>query len=166
MKKILAASGAIAGVYLLYLARQFYVVYNSPYKVSRVLIKNLTLNAVDLVLYLSITNKSDLTITVYGQHYDVLVNGTKVANVDSKNVMTLQKNNTSTLPVAMSFAPDFLLKTSLLNLATALTDKSKINIQIKGYVSAKWKSIELKNININISYTLQELIDISKKPTT
>ncbi len=165
MKKILALGSLAGGIYLLYLANQFYTIYNFTYKISKVVVKNLTLNSTSILLYVDIINKSSLSVTIYDQQYDVLVNGVKVSSVLLKDVIQLTQNSATSLPLDIAFSPMSILQTSAQNLTAILTDKSKVNIELKGTISVKWKSIDLKNIKVDITYTLQDLINMSKTPT-
>jgi LEA14-like dessication related protein len=164
MRKLLSIGTTIAGVYALYLASQFYIIYHASYKISRVVINNLSLTSASIVLYIEIVNNSNLLIIITDQKYDIIVNGTKVSSVDSKDPIILAKNDKAVMPLNINFSPTDIVKTGVQNLTAILTDKSKVNIEVKGSVSIKWKLINLKNINVDITYTLQELIDMSKQP--
>ena len=166
MKKyIIPVLSGVALLTLAYGARQLYLLYNAKFRVIKTKIKNISSNDISITMYGELENKSDISAVVNGQHYNVFFNKELVSTINAKDVIHINSNGKTIIPISISFNPLAILKTGLSNLANLLLDRTKINIDIKGQLSIKAGIISLKNYKIDMKYTLQELIDISKEPT-
>lgn len=164
MKKAVIVLSGLALITLAYGARQFYLLYNATFKVIKTRIKTITSNEISIVVFAEIENKSDISAIVNGQHYDVFFNNELVSQIDAAEVIHINSNGKTIIPISINFNPAAVIKTGLANLANLLLDRTKINIDIKGHLSLKAGIVELKNYKVDVKYTLQELIDISKEP--
>lgn len=159
---ILVGLGALV---LAYGVRQFYLLYKATFKVIKTKIKTITSNQISIVVFGELESKSDVSAVVNGQHYDVFLNNELVSRIDAKDLIHINSNGKTIIPIDINFNPASVVKTGLNNLVNLLLDRTKVNIEIRGYLSMKVGIVELKNYKVNIKYTLQELIDISKEPT-
>ena len=143
---------------------QLYLLYKATFKIIGTKIKNIAFNNIDIVLYTELDNKGDISAQVYEQHYDVFFNGKKVSDIDAKEIIHINSNGKSIIPIRIAFNPEKIVAEGLSNLIQILTDRSKITLQVRGYLSLKSGIVSMKKYPIDIKYTLQELIDISKEP--
>lgn len=163
-KAIIPILSGLAVLVLAYGARQFYLLYKATFKVVRTKIKAISSGQISLVVFAEIDSKSDVSAVVNGQHYDVFLNNELVSRIDAIERIHINSNGKTIIPININFNPSAVIKTGVANLANLLLDRSKVVIEIKGYLSMKVGIVELKNYPVNIKYTLQELIDISKEP--
>lgn len=163
-KAIIPILSGLAVLVLAYGARQFYLLYKATFKVIRTKIKTISASQISLVIFAEIDSKSDVSAVVNGQHYDVFLNNELVSRIDAIERIHINSNGKTVIPININFNPSAVIKTGIANLANLLLDRSKVVIEIKGYLSMKVGIVELKNYPVNIKYTLQELIDISKEP--
>lgn len=153
-----------SGIIIVYGIRQVMLLYKSAYKVVKTKINNLSITGIDIILYLQLTNKSDISAQVVNQHYDIFLNDAKISVVDLKEEVHINSNGNSILPIAINFNPSKAANIAWRNLGSLLNDKSKINITILGYLSLKVGPVKTNNYPINITYTLQDLINFKNKP--
>ena len=163
-KAIIPILSTLALLVIAYGARKFYLLYNAVFKVARVIIKTISIKEINIVVFAEIYNKSDISAIVNGQHYDVFFNNELVSKIDAKELIHINSNGKTIIPISINFNPSAVLNTGINNLANILLDRTKINIEIKGQLSLKIGIVELKNYKVNVKYTLQELINISKQP--
>ena len=112
---------------------------------------------------LQITNKSDLSAQIINQHYVVYFNGVVVSTIDTKDIIHLNSNGYTNIPIHILFNPKQAATVAFNNLTNFFNDKSKINFEVKGWLSIKLGTIKLKNYPIDINYTLQEILDAKKQ---
>lgn len=160
----LALFGGIA-LLTAYITRQFVLLYNAAYKIlkDKTQIKSIALNNIDMSVVLQITNRSDLSAQIIGQHYVVYFNDVIVSTIDIKDKVHLNSNGYTNIPIHILFNPKQAATVAFQNLTNFFNDKSKINFEVKGWLSIKLGAIKLKNYPIDIKYTLQEILDAKKQ---
>lgn len=163
-KAIIPILSGLALITLAYGARQFYLLYKATFKVVRTRIKSITAGQISLVIVAEIDSKSDVSAIINGQHYDVFFNNELVSRIDAVEKIHINSNGKTLIPININFNPSAIIKTGIANIANLILDRTKVTIQIKGYLSLKVGIVEMKNYPVDIKYTLQELIDISKEP--
>lgn len=164
MKKLLVPGLLItAAAVLVYGGRQLYLLYKAAVKIVNVKINSISTGNISLVLYAELINKGDISAVVKNQHYDVFLNNVIVSTIDSRNEIHVNSNGKTILPININFSPDKTLSIGLANLSNLLIDRAKVVLEIKGYLSLTSGPITLNNFLVNIKYTLQELIDMSKE---
>lgn len=166
-KNWILAGVALAGLFGIgaYLKRQFDYLYNATYKISSAIINNIGLSNIRFSIYITLTNKGDISAWIRNQSYDVFVNDVFIVNVKNPTDVHLNSNGDTILPLAIEFDPSKLLSTAVKNITSLLLDKSKIVFRIEGKLSAEAGAVKMKDFKFNMLYTLQEIIDISKTPT-
>lgn len=154
----------ITAVITVYGARQIYLLYQAAFKIVGAKINKIGISGIDMILYAEIDNKGDISAQINDQHYEVFLNKTKVSTVDAKQEVHINSNGKTIIPIHVAFNPETILMAGADNILNLLTDKSKIKIEIKGNLSLKSGVISLKDYPVDITYTLQEIIDSSKQP--
>lgn len=154
--------GTLAVVVTAYAARQLYLLYQASFKVVGAQIGTLSTKSIKIVLDVELDNAGDISATVSNQHYDIYLNNIQVSTIDSADIIHINSNGATIIPINIDLAPDKILKIGTQNLADLLTDRSKIVLDIIGYLSVKTGPVSLKNYPISVKYTLQQLIDMAK----
>jgi len=163
MKKLIGTLFYGAGLLIvIYGIQQLVTLYHSTYKVIRTKVNKLSLTAMDIILYLQITNNSDISAQIHNEFFEVFINDKKVSEIKSSDLVHINSNGNTVLPIPIKINADQLLKVAANNISNILNDKSKIRLEIKGYLSLTAGAISLKNYPVDVNYTLQDIIDMSK----
>lgn len=153
-KKIVIASviGAvsIAGA-LAYL--QYKKLMNYVIKVNKVLVKKISMNLIDIDLYLNFTNKSDIAFTIVGQKYDIYLNNVFVTKIENKAPNEISAKGTSVIGLNVSFNPKEVSRKLGPQALTILSDTSKLRIKIDMKLKVK-----LWFFTVNIPYTYEDTL--------
>ena len=164
MKKYLLPALFISAAALLtYGARQIYLLYAAKIKIIWVKISGISMTEISMVLFASVENKGDISAKIKNQHYEVFFNNVLVSTINSKKEIHINSNGKTLLPIAISFNPTGIMTTAIAGLADLLLDRTKVTFEIKGYLSLVTGPIVMNNFVIDMKYTLQELIDLSKE---
>ena len=159
---------AIAG-FGIYVGRQFYLLYDAPYKVVGAKIYSIDNARVKITLYIGLLNKGNVSLSVTEQEYNIFINGIFVSNIKSGSAF-IKANGETLLPLNIDVDTSKLISSVTQNLLTLLTDKSKLNIAVRGKLSVRANVagikgiIKLKDYPISFDYTLAEIIALSKQP--
>lgn len=163
MKRLIVTLFYGAGLLvIIYGVKELIILYKSAYKVVRTKINKISLTTIDIILYLQITNNSDISAQIKNEFFEVFINDKKVSEIKSADLIHINSNGNTVLPIPIKINSDQLIKVAANNISNILNDKSKIKLEIKGYLSLQVGAIDLKNYAIDINYTLQDLIDMSK----
>jgi LEA14-like dessication related protein len=139
-----------------YLISQLQKISKAALTFSGVKLKSITLNKIDLVAYFKTINEGTASVTISEQEYDVFLNGKYVSHMRSTKPITI-KPGENILPFDVTIGLSDILKAGWANLGQILTDKSKINITIKGTRDMRIGFIPIKNIAINETFNLGEM---------
>ncbi len=159
-KNILIGGTVVLGVLAIvrYLYVQWDTLYNSCYAVVGGIIHEFGLKQVRITLMIAIENKSDLTLKVTHQSYDIYINDMQVANFSSNKTLRLLSKSTEILPINVEFNPTDLLKKGVKNIASLLGDKSKFIIKTKGVITVSSGIATVKDLPIETEMSLKELM--------
>ena len=166
-KKVLIIVGVIAGFGLLgYGLFQWYrtqidKVMQYCYKIKRYKIIQFDMNKILMTIDVLIRNKSAFDMDINGYDMSVYINDVKIAVL--KDTLTQKVNNNSLSLITLNV--DVIAKnlfTDLKKLGQLIVwsamDKSKVIIKVQGNVSASSSFIKIKDLPINISMSLQEIL--------
>jgi len=161
VKRIIVGGVIIGGIAAMlgYFFRQFNLLYNSCYAVVGVIIHDFSFDKVKLTLLLKLQNKSDISVKITKQKYDIYVNGMNVGVFHSQQPFTLYSDSVNTLPIDVTFNPKDLLKTGVSSIAAILGDKSKFIIGIKGTLTAESGIAQVKDLIIETEMSLKEIME-------
>jgi LEA14-like dessication related protein len=160
LKQKLIGGGLILGLLLLggYFARQFTILKNSCYAVVGVVLHELGLKKVRMTVLTKIQNKSDITINITQQKYDIYVNKLLAANFQTNKPIQLLANTETILPIEIEFNPTDLLQKGVKDIQNLLVDKSKLIITTKGVLTVGAGIVNIKNLPVETSMTLAEMM--------
>ena len=166
-KRNIVAGVLIVGVVGLvgYLGKQFHTLYNSCYAVVGAVIHKFSLDDVRITLMVRIENKSDLTVKLTKQHYNVYINNMQVASFYNENPVKLVSHSTQTLPIDVNFNPSDLLKKGITNITDLLGDKSKLIIGIRGSLTITSGIAKVDNLPVETSMSLKEMMTVNPATT-
>ncbi len=162
---ILLIGGALAGVgyTVSYLMKQARLIQDYEISVARVKVHSMSFKKVSLTLFLEFWNKSNLSIDLISQKYKVYLNGVEAAKLGNNKTVKIKPKAKTIIPLNVTFDLSKLLKLSWSNLEAILRDKSKIKIRTVGSIEIKSSLLFVNNFPIDFTYTLQDLLDLSKK---
>ena len=108
------------------------------------------------VLY-NVHNEGDISVVMYGQDYDVFVNGTFVAKVKNETDVKIKSNRVSQIPFNVDFSLKDLIKAGLFNFSDILTNKEKVDIVIKGFLNLKIGILTISRQPFELKFNLAEI---------
>lgn len=161
-------AGILTGwiVYGIYLYRHGKRLYDALYTVSGVVIQELSLDNVSLTLLLKLQNTGDLSVDITKQKYDIFVNNIKITRIENEDKVKIYSNACSVIPLKVKFSPRDLAKVGMDNLSFLIGDKSKINVQVKGWLSFSVGPMKISDFKLDESMTLAQIIEKSKTGST
>lgn len=166
MKKSVGLALGIFGVgltvYGIYLFNQYLKLTKGSFNIKGAKDVNISDNKISFTLLTTLKNDGDISATVKDQHYDLFINGNAISTVDNKKEINILSNGTSVIPFYIEVNLNDLIKQGSANLSNIFLDKSKIKFELKGYFTWKAGLINSKQ-PFDLSYTLQEIIYLSKK---
>jgi LEA14-like dessication related protein len=136
-KHIVVTSIALVSISLAALYWQYKRLTDSCITLNKFLMKKLTLQEVDLDLFLNFKNKSNIKINILSQDYKVYINDTEVVKASNTITQTILPKTASILAVNVNFQPNKIINT-ISGLATnfALAPQ-KVIIKVKIDVKVK-----------------------------
>lgn len=161
---IVAGLGLITTV-VVYITRQYNALINAGKKIVGAKVHSMTLTKVNVTVFVEIENKGDLSVDITGQDYNVYVNDTYVSNIKAKEEIHINSNGKSVLPLNIEFNPSQVLLTSLTNLTSIMSDKSKVMVSVRGGLSLKSGALNVKNYSFELNMSLAEIIKAANETT-
>ena len=141
--------------------------YNYNIKKSKVGKVSATSLVIDFAI--DFKNSSDITATLDGYKFEVIINNIKVGEVSSTKGFYLTANTITTIVVPINVNPSALLSKKLINADTIkniISDKSKVNLTIKGSVTGGAIGLQIKDMPIEFSMSLAEIMAPTTEPKT
>jgi len=99
LKNILIAIGATLGIGGAYLYYQYRQLMGYKIKVKRIKVNKISLQDIDLNIYIAFKNKSSLEFTIVGEDITVFINGKQMAKVVNKAENLIKPNSVSMIGV-------------------------------------------------------------------
>ena len=165
-KTILIIGGIVATIFAaigIYAYNQYKLLYNYCYAMTGAVIKSFGLNKISITIMVKLKNRSDITIELGDQSYDVFINDYYISTIKYTKPATWYSKSSVTFPLDIEFSPKELLKAGLKNIQEFITDKNKIIIKIDGFVNAKAGVISIKDLKFNYEMSLAELLAPSEE---
>jgi len=129
--------------------------------VRLLMVRNLSFNkGINFTAILGFKNRSDLSLNLISQQYKVFVNDYHVADIKSPLEVTVKSHDETPISVDITIDPATTISAGLRNLGSLLLNqKEKIIISLKGSVSAKAGVVNVKEIPVDLKWTLKELTE-------
>ena len=139
--------------------RQLLLLKQMCVKVRTVNIANIGLRNTVLNFTLGIKNKSQIDIQVQSINLQAKVNGITVSQINQSVNQSIAPQAWSDVAFDIAFNPSEVLKAVFGgNILAALSDYSKINIDIAGTISANINGVPINNFQVSINKTLADLL--------
>jgi len=136
-----------------YLVTQLMKISKAPLTYVSIKIKSMSFSKIDLTAYFKLINTGTATVTVSKQEYDVFMNGKLVSHMKYSEPFIIAPGE-NILPMEVTIGLSDAIKAGWTNLHDIVTDKSKINISLKGKRSMKIGLISLNNVVIDETFNL------------
>lgn len=114
-----------------YIIIQLAKISKAPFKYAGFKINKISLQRIELTVFLKLVNDGSLSVTVSNQEYDVFLNDKFVSHIKN-NVPYKIKPGTNIMPLDVYINTSDVIKAGWANLSQLLLDKSKVNISLKG----------------------------------
>lgn len=159
MKKIILPTVLAIGVAVLaYGARQIYLLYNSAHRVGKMKVNDASISNINADMVIEISNDSDISAHILNQEYIVYFAGRELSRITSNTPIFFGSNSKTFIPLKINVSPVTAILTTILGFTKSQQQQV---LEIKGRLSIKAGVILLRNYEINIVYTLDELIALS-----
>lgn len=169
---LLLVGGAIVGI-AGYIYVQVQKLIKAPFKVTGVKDVDVTGGEIKFTLISQITNESSISAYVKDQYYEVFLNDKLISKIENKSEIFVaaahkfdkQGNelpNDAKIPLRVDINKKALGKSIIDNLTNLVANRSKIKLSIKGHFVWRAGIVSAKQ-PFDLSYTLQEILDMNKK---
>jgi LEA14-like dessication related protein len=160
IRKILAGALIVGAgtIVVTYFQRQAKLLYNSCIKFRGVKQIKVSLQNFSMTLLLDYKNKSDISLMLVKQTYQIYVNGFLASTITSKEKTKIISHQTATLRLEVEFKPKDLLAAGLKNIEQILLDKEGIVIEVKGKMTVQTGIIFYSDLPFTEKMTLGELM--------
>lgn len=157
---VLSGFGLLAGGAYLYTKDQVKKLLNYCYRLRKFRVVKITKDNFMFTFELHIKNMSDTTVNIKGYDLDLYLQGKKTANIKSEADVLWRAKQIAIIPMTVDVNPEkaFSLPEIISLVALFGIDKSKIEVTIKGKVSAGLGLLSLRNYPVEIKYSLKELL--------
>ncbi len=144
---------------LIFLAVQYYKLYDAPWDFAGTQIKEKSFSKVSFAVFFKIKNSGFASASVTGQDYDVFVNDKFLSKIINYNNVFIAANSNTYLPLLIEMKLQDLIRVGFSNFDAILNDKSKVIIKIKGTLTLKtlW-FITIKDRDFEEIMTLEEIM--------
>lgn len=149
-------AAVIYGTY--WVTKQINLYKKSLFQYVGINIKSINWNKIHLVFIFKYANKMDMGFYVMNQVYDVYINGKKVKTLTNNDRLEIPKRGTVNLPIDLQFTPGEATKIGIPNIDALIYDRSKVKIEIKGYLTLGGFGFQWDNLPIDYEDTLKNMI--------
>jgi len=141
---------------IIYFITQLMKISKAPLKYTGIKINLISLSKIELTAFFKLINTGTASVTISKQEYDVYLNGKYVSHMKYSNAVTIAPGE-NIIPLYVTIALSNIIKAGWNNLPQLLTDKSKVNISLKGKISMKVGLISFNNVVVDETFNLAEM---------
>jgi LEA14-like dessication related protein len=113
-----------------WLSKQVTNLQNYSTRISKVVVRKISLNEVSFDIFMFFKNNSDLTVTLAEQVYEVYANDIYITQFVNKAPNTLKAREESEIGMRITLDPAYLVSKIGVNAATLIQDPKKVKIKI------------------------------------
>lgn len=146
-----------------YVAKQARLLKDACYTIVGAVIHNISYNNFSFSLLMHISNKSDINFSVSNQRYNIYINSMLVAKIEKPKIINVNAKGKTTVSIDVKFNPQDLLSKGMESIGYLIQDKTKIIIEVKGYLSLKAGVVTVKDYEVDERLTLADLLSGSPK---
>ena len=167
MKKFFLGIGILTGIAVIglgmakLLKEQVRLMFSYCYRIKNVVIRSFKKDNVDLRLDFLLRNQSDITLDILSYDFDVYLEGIKVGKLKDDNANIVWKaRDISLIGANINFNPSTVFNASNLTtlLAKAGFNYKQLGIRMNGIVSVKHGFIKAKNIPLDMTMTIEDIM--------
>lgn len=139
------------------------------YNIQKSKVNTMSASELSLDFAIDFKNTSDIAVNIDGYKIDVLLNGKKISEVVSTTKTTIEATKFTTIIVPIRVLVKDLLSKNIIDgdvVRNILIDKSKVIIGIQGTISAGALGVSVKDLPIELSYSLKDMLEPSDKVKT
>lgn len=166
---ILAFAGIATGVGI-YVKRQTDLLLDFCYNITNFKFIKIDSTGISISFILNIKNQSGISVNIKKYNFDILLNGIKLANINSSQAQTWQKNAVSPIAINVNVKWKDLKEVNFNTVSQMVvfyfSDKSKLVLKIAGQISAEALKIPVNDYPVTMSFTIAELLAPSSTAST
>lgn len=133
------------------------------WRIAGITVKRFSKSLIEFELLVRFLNKSTLEATITGFNFDIFINDKKIANIARQTSIIVQKKGVTAfnLPVSLNPSTKFTLDEVIALAANYLSKagQDKIKVKIVGIINVKAYGVNIRNIDVNIVYSIKELLE-------
>ena len=150
-----------------YAGKVYHDIKNISYELVKYQFKGIKEGKAFIDFILRIKNISIVRIKIVGYEFDIFINDIRVGAIKGTKEQVIKPEQYSLLsiPLGINLAETFGLVRSADILSSLATNPKAIVISLKGMFAAEVFKLKVKNIPIDYSISLQEIISIMNEPT-
>lgn len=135
-KIIILALVVVLITVIAYVVYQLNKINKAVFQYAGAKIKSISLKKIELTLYMKMVNEGTMSVTVSNQEYDVYLNDKFVSHIKNSQPFKI-KPGVNVMPLDVYINISDVIKAGWANLSQLLTDKSKVNVSLKGNYDLK-----------------------------
>lgn len=140
---------SIVGIAAFYLIRQYQLLMAYTYKFSNFNVQKISGSTATVTTTLTVSNPSNVDVNIDGYNLNIFLNGNQVTNLTSNNRVLVKANNSSDIPLVISFDYSNVFKQVLsLSFLSSFLNGSA-NMQLTGTISLSINGVAIKNLNVD-----------------
>jgi LEA14-like dessication related protein len=151
----------IAGVTVNYLMKQVRLLVNTEFTMVGTRINKISLKEINITLWWKVVNKSDISITISEQVYNVYLNDKLVNVINTIQPIVIAPHADTRIPTNIIFTPKDVAKIGISSLASFITKegREKLNLQVKGTMDLQTSIFKVKKFPIEFEDTIENIMN-------
>lgn len=142
-----------------YLMKQARKLVNTEFEFSKITLNSLSLEKVSITLWWKVVNKSDISVDVSNQDYDIFLNGRFIKKVGYTSPVKLKAKQTTYLPTYVVLTPKDVANIGIENALLLTNDEGqkKTTLLVKGKFTVKTSIFEVKKFPFEFEDTIYNM---------
>jgi hypothetical protein len=153
------------GVYML-INEQIRLIFSYCYRIKNIAIRSFKKDNINLKIDVLLKNQSDIGLEIISYNFDIYLDGIKVFNVkDPDTHINWAARGVSLVSTEVAFNPTEVFNATNLQklLSKSAFNYKQIAVRTKGIVSVKHGFIKAKNVPLDITMTIDEIMQDDPK---
>lgn len=144
-----------------YLMKQVRLLVNTEFEMSGTTINKLSLQEISITLWWRVVNKSDISINISEQVYDIYINGIFIKKVGNAIPVKIKARDETKIPTYVVFAPKDLMVLGFDNMGKFLTKDGRkdLELQVVGSMSVSTDVFEVKKFPIEFKDSIERIMN-------
>ena len=144
-----------------YVMKQVRLLVNTEFDMAGTKINKLSLNEVSITLWWKVINKSDISITVSEQVFDIYLNGKFIKKVGNAIPVKIKAHADNRIPTYIVFSPKDLLSMGYENMGKFLTKEGRktLNLQVRGTMNVSTSVFDVKKFPFEFDDSIENIMN-------